>query len=58
VRKREADDEVPGYEESDEERRVGERGRRDDVLAGDVDGGEAGGRQEADEEQVGELPVS
>jgi hypothetical protein len=48
---------VRRHEEGEEEGRVGERPGRDDVLAGDVDGGEAGGRQQADEEEVDELSV-
>jgi hypothetical protein len=42
-------------EEGEEERGVREGGRRDDLLTGDVDAREAGGRQEADDEQVEEL---
>jgi hypothetical protein len=49
---------VRRHEEGDEEDRIRERGGRDDVLPGDVDGGEAGRRQKADDEEVGKLPIS
>jgi hypothetical protein len=49
---------MSGDEEREEERCVRERRRRDDVLAGDVDGGEPGRRQEADDEKVGELSIA
>ena len=51
-------DGVGDHEQRHEEHRVGERRRRDDVRAGDVDGGEASRREEADERKVDELPVA
>jgi hypothetical protein len=47
-----------GHEEGDEEGRVGEGSGRDDVLAGDVDGGEPGRGQEPDQDEVDELAVA
>jgi hypothetical protein len=44
--------------ERDEEGRIRERGGRDDVLPGDVDGGEPRRRQQPDEEEVDKLPVA
>jgi hypothetical protein len=49
---------VRRHEEGDEEGRVRQGSGRDDVLTGDVDGGEAGGRQEADQEEIDELAVA
>jgi hypothetical protein len=49
---------VRRHEQGEEERRVGKRPGRDDVLAGDVDGGEPGRRQEPDQEEVDQLPVA
>jgi hypothetical protein len=49
---------MSGDEERDEKRCVRERRRRDDVLPGDVDGGEPGRRQQADDEEVGELAIA
>jgi hypothetical protein len=48
---------VRGDEEGDEESRVRERRRRDDVLSGDVDARKPGGRQEANEDEIDELAV-
>ena len=45
------------HEQGEEEGRVGERPGRDDVLAGDVDGGESGRGQEPDQEEIDQLPV-
>jgi hypothetical protein len=44
-------------EECDEEGRIRERRGRDHVRAGDVDGREAGRREEADQSEVQELAV-
>jgi hypothetical protein len=49
---------VGGEEEREEEGRVRERLRRDDGLAGDVDAREADRREEADRDEVEELPVA
>jgi hypothetical protein len=49
---------VRRHEEGEEEGRVREGSGRGDVLTGDVDGREAGGGQEADQDEVDELPVS
>jgi hypothetical protein len=56
VRQADAQGEVRRDEEGEEEARVGERGRRDDVLARDVDRGEPRDREEADEDEVEKLP--
>jgi hypothetical protein len=44
-----AQDEMRGDKEGDEEGGIRKRRRGDDVLPGDVDGGESGRRQEADD---------
>jgi hypothetical protein len=49
---------VRGDEEREEERRVGEGSSRDDVLAGDVDGGESGRGEKTDDEEIEKLPVA
>ena len=41
----------------EEEAGVGQRGRRDDGLAGDVDAGKSDDRQDPDDDQEGELPI-
>ena len=43
--------------ETEEEDRIGERGRRDHVLPGDVDAREADRGQDGDDEEVRELAV-
>jgi hypothetical protein len=48
---------VRGEVEADEEARVGERAGRDLGLPGDVDAREARAGEDADDEEVGELPV-
>jgi hypothetical protein len=53
-----AQDEMRGDKEGDEKGGIRKRRRGDDVLPGDVDGGESGRRQEADDEEVGELAVT
>jgi hypothetical protein len=58
MRQGHAQDQVRGDEEGDEEGGVRKRRRGDDVLPGDVDGGEPRRRQEADDEEVGELAVT
>jgi hypothetical protein len=45
-------------EECEKENRIGEGRRRDDVLAGDVDGGESGRGDETDDEEIEELPIA
>jgi hypothetical protein len=57
VRERDAQDHVRGDEEGDEESRVRERRRGDNVLPGDVDARKPRGRQEADDEEVDELAI-
>lgn len=57
MRQRGAEDQVRSDEEGDEESRVRERRRGNGVLPGDVDAREPRGRQEADDEKIGELPV-
>jgi hypothetical protein len=47
---------VRSDEQREEERRVRERSGGDDLLAGDVDARETGRSEEADDEQVEELP--
>ena len=46
------------HEESDEEGRVGEGSGGDGLVAGDVDGREAGGGQKPDQDEVDELAVA
>lgn len=55
MRQAQAQGEVRRGEEAEEEAGVRERGRRDDLLAGDVDRGEPRDREEADEDEVEEL---
>jgi hypothetical protein len=57
-RNRVARDKVRREVEREEETRVGQRGRRDDGLAGDVDAGKSDGRQDSDDDQERELPVA
>jgi hypothetical protein len=52
-----ARDEVRGQVEREEEPRVRQRSRRDDVLTRDVDAGEAERGEDADDDEVGELAV-
>jgi hypothetical protein len=58
VRQRNPDDDVRGDEEREEEGGVRKGCRGDDVLSGDVDGGEPGCGQETDDEEIQELPVA
>jgi hypothetical protein len=43
--------------EREEERRIGQRRRRDVALPGDVDAREAEAREDPDDDQIGELTV-
>ena len=58
MREPDAQDDVGDDEEGDEEGRVGEGCGRDDLGAGNVDGREAGRREEADQPEVHELSVA
>jgi hypothetical protein len=51
-------DEMSREVQEQEETCVGERGRRDDRLPGDVDTGEPDRRQNADDDQEQELPIA
>jgi hypothetical protein len=43
--------------EREEEAGIRQRGRRDDVLACDVDAAESDGRQDSDDDQEREFPI-
>jgi hypothetical protein len=53
-----AGNEVRSDVDREEDPGIGERGRRDDVLPGDVDAGESNSRQDPDDDQEREFPVA